>query len=200
LDVKINLRLAIYKDINEVSKLHYQYIPSGFLSSLGISFLNLLYKSMIDSKYAFCIVVEEEGKIIGFVSGTVSVGGFYKEFLKKNFLMASIILLPKFLNLKIARRIFETFFYPVKKEQNLPNAELLSIVVEKNYQGKGISQKLFERLVEEFSKKGINQFKVVVGSNLIPACKFYEKMGGVLQQEIEIHKGEKSRVYVWEMI
>ena len=81
----------------------------------------------------------------------------------------------------------------------MPKAELLSIVVNETYRGKGISQKLFARLVEEFKKRGSEQFKVTVGSNVKPACRFYEKMGGILHAEIEVHKGEKSRVYVWEI-
>lgn len=81
----------------------------------------------------------------------------------------------------------------------MPKAELLSIVVEEAYRGEGISQRLFNKLVEEFEKYDIDRFKVVVGSNLLPACKFYEKMGGIFHSEIEVHKGEKSRVYVWRI-
>lgn len=195
----MNLRLAVDKDTDVISELHYQYISSGFLSSLGISLLRLLYQSMITSKHSFCFVAEEDGRVVGFVSGTTDVGEFYKEFFKKNFLKASLILLPKALNPQMIRKVLETLLYPVKKEQDLPNAELLSIVVDKNYQGKDNSQKLFEGLVEEFKKRNVKQFKVVVGANLLPACKFYEKMGGVLQKVIEVHKGDKSRVYVWNI-
>lgn len=81
----------------------------------------------------------------------------------------------------------------------MPEAELLSIVVDEAYRGKGISPRLFNKLIEEFKKVGIEKFKVVVGSNLLPACRFYEKMGGVFHSEIEVHKGERSRVYVWEI-
>lgn len=195
----VNLRLATVEDSKSISKLHHQYIPSGFLSILGLLFLKLIYESMVNSKYSFCTIAEDSGKITGFVSGAVDVSGFYKEFLKKNFIKAGMILFPKVLNPKFMKKIIEILFYPVKKKNNLPEAELLSIVVEKNYQGKEVSQKLFEKLVEEFKRRNVNQFKVIVSSILIPACRFYEKMGGVLQSEIEVHKGEKSRVYVWRL-
>lgn len=154
---------------------------------------------MVTSKSAFCLVVIEDEKIIGFVSGTENISMYYKEFLRKNFLKASIILFPKLSHPKIAKKINETLFYPVKKEKDLPEAELLSIVVEKSYQGKGISLMLFEKMIDEFKKKKINKFKVVVGSNLTAACRFYEKMGGVLHSEVEVHKGEKSRIYIWKI-
>lgn len=161
--------------------------------------MTLMYQTMITSQNAFCIVAEKNEEVIGFVSGATSVGGFYKEFLKNNFLRASIILLPKVFNPLTIKKIIETLFYPAKKERGLPNAELLSIIVERNYQGKGISRKLFDSLIKEFKNRGIDQFKVVVGLNLKQACRFYEKMGGFLHSEIEVHKGEKSRIYVWNI-
>jgi len=54
-------------------------------------------------------------------------------------------------------------------------------------------------LVEEFRKRYVNSFKVVVGSNLIAASRFYEKMGGIFHSEVEVHKNEKSKVYVWNI-
>ena len=117
----------------------------------------------------------------------------------RNIFRASLCLIPKILRPGIFKKIFETLLYPVKKDSDLPKAELLSIVVDETYRGKGISQRLFNKLTEEFKKDGIEKFKVVVGSNLLPACRFYEKMGGILHLEIEVHKGEKSRVYVWEI-
>lgn len=187
------------EDCSQIAELHKTNIQTGFISSLGSLFLEILYKSMIASKSAFCIVAEEDGKIVGFISGAISVGGFYKDFLRKNFLKANTILLPKLLNPNFVRKIFEAIFYPVRKDSALPYAELLSIVVDKNYRNKGEAQKLFEELVKEFRKHNIKQFKVVVGSNLKAACNFYEKMNGILHSEIEVHKGEKSKVYVWQI-
>ena len=186
-------------DIENVALLHREYINTGFLSSLGSPFLELIYQSMVNSNNAFCIVSKENNQIIGFSSGAISVGAFYKDFLMSNIIKASMILLPKILNLQFVKKIFETLLYPSRKEQNLPNAELLSIVVDKDYRGKGIAQKLFGKLEEEFRSRNIKQFKVIVGSKLIAACKFYEKMDGILYSEIEVHKGEKSRIFVWEI-
>ena len=185
--------------IENVACLHREYIKSGFLSSLGLPFLALMYRSMSNSNNAFCVVAKDNNQIIGFSSGATSVGAFYKDFLRRNFIKTSMILLPKIFNIQLVKKIFETLFYPARREQNLPRTELLSIVVDKNYRGKGIAQKLFEKIEEEFRSRNIKQFKVVVGQKLVAACKFYEKMGGVFCAEVEVHKGEKSRVYVWDI-
>lgn len=187
-----------YCDINDVSVLHKKYINAGFLSSLGEDFLKLIYKSVNNSSNAFCFVAEEDGKIVGFVSGVLRVGDFYKEFLKNNFFMASVILIPKIINIRTIKKVFETLFYPMKKKKSLTDAELLSMVVGEGYQGKGVGQKLFDKLVEEFKRQDVKQFKVVVGAKLTKACKFYGKMGLALHSEIEVHKGELSKIYVWK--
>lgn len=195
----MNVEKAKDFEIENVACLHREYIKSGFLSSLGLPFLALMYRSMSNSDNAFCVVAKDNNLIIGFASGAISVGAFYKDFLRRNFIKVSMILLPKIFNIRFVKKIFETLFYPARKEQNLPKTELLSIVVDENYRGKGIAQKLFVKLEDEFRSRNIKQFKVVVGSKLIAACKFYEKIGGVFCTEVEVHKGEKSRVYVWEI-
>jgi ribosomal protein S18 acetylase RimI-like enzyme len=146
-------------------------------------------------KIAFVLL----GKVVGFVSGTPNIGKFYRNFLKKNFAVAIAILLQKHIIPQFTRKVIETLFYPLRKKENLPNAELLSIVVIKNYQGEGVSKDLFHKLTEEFKERKINLFKIVVGNNLVGACHFYEKMGCIFHSVIEIHKGEKSRVYVHEV-
>jgi hypothetical protein len=58
---------------------------------------------------------------------------------------------------------------------------------------------LFKALVDEFLSRSVTRFKIVVGVELRSAHRFYEHAGGVQQSEIEVHAGEKSRVYVWGM-
>lgn len=188
------------REVEQIAALHQRYLNKGFLSSLGMPFLKLMYQLMNNSHNAFYLIEEEDEKIVGFISGAISVRGFYKEFFKKNILREAVNLLPKLINPVTLRKTLETLFYPLKKENDLPDAELLSIVVEEHYQGKGVGRKLFMKLVNEFKKLGVFRFKVVVGSNLIDACRFYEKMGGVFFSETEVHKGEKSRIYKWDLM
>jgi ribosomal protein S18 acetylase RimI-like enzyme len=186
-------------DVDQISRLHQNYMEKGFLSSLGTKFLGKLYEAMIKSKIAFCIVACDESRIVGFVSGTKNTGHFYKEFIRKYYLSVLMLLLPKVINLKNLQKMFETLFYPVKQEYSLPDAELLSIVVDEDYRGKGIGKDLFKKFLEEINSLSINKFKVVVGEELSTACRFYESVGCVLHSEIEVHRGKKSRVYVWGM-
>ncbi len=187
--------------VNQVAKLHKNLIKTGFLSQLGEKFLSVLYSSMVTSPNAFCIVAIENGRVIGFISGAISVRKFYKEFVSKNFFEILVLLIIKMIqNPIVLIRALETAMYSGGKHSlEMPEAELLSVAVDKNYHGKGVSKVLFEELVKEFRRRGVKKFKVVVGEPLIRAQKYYEKLGGRFIGEIEVHKGTKSKVYEWEI-
>lgn len=184
--------------VPDVAMLHKKYIDRGFISSLGSSFLEHLYDAMITSENACCLVAEDAGELQGFISGTYELGRFYKDFMKTKLLPASIALLPELIRPAVFRKIMESFLYPAKQER-LPGAELMSIVVSEKYQGKGLSEQLFQGLMAEFKAKNIKRFKVVVGAELTAANKFYVKMGGFLYADIRVHGDEASRVYIWEI-
>jgi GNAT superfamily N-acetyltransferase len=144
-------------------------------------------------------VAEDNGEVVGFIAGVVNLDEFYKEFLQKNIFKAGLILFFNSFKPAVIRKIFEALFYATAKTSSLPKAELLSIAITDNYRGKGVGQGLFERLAGELRNRGVKEFKCLVGSNLLPACKFYEKTGGVFHSETEVHKGEKSRIYLWRI-
>jgi len=199
--INIQIKNADFSDCREIAKIHKECLTKSFLATLGEKFLTLLYKTLVEYKKGILLVAEDNGKIIGFVSATADTGGFYKYFLKKKFIEASFLLLPKAINLNTLRKIFETLKYSKKNKINilLPKAELLSIAVKEDYQRKGVAQQLFKALAKEFYKKGINEFKIVVGDSLLNAKKFYRKMGCIKVGEFELHKGERSEIYIFKI-
>ena len=197
----MQVRNASFFDCREVAKVHKECLAKSFLATLGEKFLTLLYKTLVEYKKGILLIAEDDGKIIGFVSATVATVDFYRFFLKKKFIEASFLLLPKAINLNILRKIFETLRYSKKNKINilLPKAELLSIAVKEDYQRKGVAQQLFKALAKEFYKNGINEFKIVVGDNLVNAKKFYRKMGCIKVGEFELHRGEISEIYIFKI-
>jgi len=194
----IKIRLIDREDCEQVARLHTTNIQIGVLSILGISFVKLIYQSMIGSNNAFCIVAEDNNKIVGFVSGTTSLNKFYKEFIKNNFIKAPIVLLPKIINPKIMRKIFNILLYP-NRVHGLPEAEFMSIVIDERYRVKGLARILINELIKDFKKRGINKFKSVVSSSLVSVYKFYEIMGATFHSDIAVYKGEKWKAHIWEI-
>ena len=67
----------------QLAVLHKENLEQSFLSSLGISFLRLLYKEIDRDKDSVIISVKEDNRVIAFVSGTIKFNKIYKRLLLK---------------------------------------------------------------------------------------------------------------------
>lgn len=190
-------RLAQKKDAWQIAEIHQQEIKKGFLSTLNNNFLTKIYSAIIGSKYSFCVIAEKDQKIRGFIAGVTDFNSFYLYFLKRYFFSAIVLIFPKIFNFKNIKKIFEVLFYP-QKEENLPEAELLSMALSKDFQGKGIAGLMFNKFISEMKNRKINSFKVLVGSSLSPAIRFYEKNGFKFLKETRVHENV-SRIYIYQL-
>ena len=185
---------AVYQ---KVAQLHCEQIDQGFLATLGPSFLTLLYEAIDKDKSSVLIAKEVDGKVIGFVCGTVSLHSIYKQLLYRPFSLF-IALTSCFFSISKLSKIFEIFFIgknnPILK--GLPRHELLTIVVHPSHQGQGHAEDLFSCLCNHFNDANIMNFKIVVGLDLARAHAFYIKMGCKVAGEMQVHKGMHSLVYV----
>lgn len=186
------------EELKGIASLHHRWISSGFLASLGVDFLVRLYASITECPEGILMAAEDSsGKVIGFISGTTSIRSVYKHLVKRHFLFLTLLVFRSVFSVKTMKRICESKKYSAQKHSNeqTPLAELLSIVVDERFRGAGVSQGLMKQLRQMFSEKGVRQFKIVVGSQLFQAQKFYAKEGAVKIEEIELHQGERSLVY-----
>lgn len=194
------IRLAKIEEAKEIANIHMDELATGFLSSLGLSFLSLFYKSIILSPFGFAIVAIDNDRVIGFISGTMDIKKFYKFFIKKYFVSFFSILAVKLFKPSVFKGFLELLFYPEKiKSPDIPASELLTIAVLSDYHGKGIAQNLLCEFANEMEKRGVNCFKVVVGESLKRAIKFYENAGFKFQEIISPHKDKPSRLYLYKI-
>jgi len=195
----IEFRYAKEEDATQIANLHYNYISWGFLSTLGADLLKCLYKSLILFPRGVVLVAINDGNIAGFVSAVLALKEYYLYFSKKCLLKIMTIIAFKLLNLSNLRKILENLFYPSKRSEikNLPKAELLTIVVAKDYQGTNAATSLFQHLREWFKNKGVKEFTTTVGERNLRSAKFFKKMGCELVGTIEIHKGDVSKIFLY---
>jgi len=192
------IRLANRGDALQIARLHKKEIDQGFLSDLGDKFLEKLYEAMINSPDAFVIVADDSNRIVGFIGASADVKRFYKHFLKGYFFQCLMILAPRMIRFSILKKIIETLKYPKKeKRSHLPESELFTVAVEKEFQGQGLIQNIFKAFILEMKHRNINEFKVVVGESLPRAIAFYEKMGFKFHSSIHIHEKKPSRIYIY---
>jgi len=199
----MEIRKAESSNATDIAKLHQLGIPTGFLSSLKIQCLDILYQFLIKHEIVFLAVENET--VVGFVSVSLNTKKMYKKFI----IQSSFKLLPYMMNKLFSRiffkKILETLKAPFitnKKDKDIDKEnfgdlpELLSIVVDSKVQAKGIGTMLLSEMENQLKKIGIFDYKVVVGSNLELAMKFYKKNGFELKSQFELHKGNLSNLYV----
>ena len=179
-----------------VANLHISGIPAGFISSLGVGFVTAIYEAVAEDKSSFGFVAVEDDKVLGFVAFSTNLSKLYKHIVFKKGLKFGFILAKKMLSTQNIKKIWSNIFYPKKmKQMNLPDAELLSIVVSPEGQGKGIAKQLIEKGFIECAERGIDRVKVLVAADNKSANKLYLKCGFELVVQLDNH-GIMSNIYV----
>tara|TARA_B100001109_G_C18790995_1_gene440070 strand:+ start:258 stop:839 length:582 start_codon:yes stop_codon:yes gene_type:complete len=180
----------------QLAVLHKENLEQSFLSSLGINFLRLLYREIDRDKDSVIISVKKDNRVIAFVSGTIKFNKIYKRLLLK-MPWVTFAIFPKIFSFKALYKIFEILKTQLSKKnkKKLPDSELLSIAVHKNFRREGHANYLFLQLVKFFKSKEIDIFHIKVGEDLEAAHSFYKKLGAIPQSKIQIHKSENSVVY-----
>ena len=165
------------QQIAEVAKLHAEGIATGFISSLGPTFIRQLYRGIISCPSAFCLVARQNSQVLGFVTAAESVGKLYKSvILRRGLLMLGPLLRFAF-SPRTIRKIFQTLLYPSRTSKEYPSAEILSVVVAPVARRKGIGRKLMQAVLQEFSRRGVPAIKLAVAADNEPANQYYLKEG-----------------------
>jgi len=181
-------------DAEAVAKLHQAGISRGFLSSLGTNFLKELYRAIPASSTGMGFVLDV-GEPVAFVAITTSTGRLYKDVLKRSGFRLCQTLVTRMWRPKVVRKCFETLLYPNKVSDDLPSAEVLSIVVNERLRGKGVGRALMRRAMAALSAAGIERVKVACSPANRPAVGLYTHCGFRLAQESE-HHGQPFALYV----
>jgi ribosomal protein S18 acetylase RimI-like enzyme len=181
---------ASAEDAGAVAVLHAQGINEGFLSSLGPRFLTHIYRSMAASPTATLLVSRDgDGAVVGFVSGAVSPGAFYREFFRRHGLRAGLLLAGRAVRPSVLRRILEVVRHLGKEGGGGP--ELLSVAVGRT----GLGSLLVNRLEQDLRARGADRLAVVVGYSNQGARAFYERLGFHALGGLEVHEGYRSLRY-----
>jgi len=191
----VTIRPATLGDANSIANLHAAQIETGFLSTLGVGFLRLVYRALLQSAVGIVVVADSGGDVVGFVAGTSDTSAFYREFGARNFLRAFWRIIPALLRPRTWQRLWETLSYGAD-DHEVP-AELLSMVVAPRARGRGVGSKLVTELLGLGVHKGVDTMRVVVGELNDPAIALYAQCGFVTRQTFQLHAGEQSLEMLW---
>jgi ribosomal protein S18 acetylase RimI-like enzyme len=188
------VRAATVSDAKRLAELHASRISEGFLTSLGPRFLTRLYRRVVLSPKAFAVVVTDNGRIVAFAAASDNVGGFYKDFLIHDGVVASLGSAPRVL--RSIPRILETLRYP-SLTSTLPSAEILSVATDESVGGQGFGSMALTHATRELERRGCRSAKVVAGAANDPALRLYHRNGFASHTEISVHGDATSEVLVW---
>jgi GNAT superfamily N-acetyltransferase len=193
------------RQIREAAKIQLAELRTGFLSSLGEDALCLIFTSFAKNEAGILLIASDtaNNSVIGYALAARDTKAAYRQFLASDSRAALRIFVPKLLSAARLRRALETLLYPFRRSDDgvvdLPKAELLDIAVAGDYQGQGVGQLLFEALVEEFRNAGLCRFAIPTSASLASAHRFYEARGAVRAKVTEVHAGETTYLYLFEL-
>lgn len=184
-------------DARPVARLHRDGIVTGFLSSLGETFLRQLYAALPGCPAGFGYVcVNADNAVQGFIACAADTGQVYKQAILRRGVGMGFRLLPHLArHPSVIRRVWETLRYPSEAGADLPPAEILSIAVSKEARGQGIGRRLVRSAIHEFHRRGIKHIKVAAGAAKDAPNAFYPKCGFRLARR-GLHHGQGVNVYV----
>ncbi len=194
-DADVGVRRATLDDVDAIVDLHAGRIDDGFLVTLGRPFLRRLYRRVVRSHRAFALVVDDGGKVCGFVAAAEDTGAFYREFLMHDGLAAGVTAIAGIA--RAPRAVFETMRYGFRGDEDAPAAEIMAIAVAAGVQRRGLGALLVVSAVSELRRRGVPTARVVTAVDNVAAIRAYE-LGGFRRHGFDqVHRDVTQQVLVW---
>lgn len=182
----------IYED---AASLHIASIPSGFLPTLGLNFLSLMYRCIDEAASTILITKYKDDQLVGFVTGSVGTENLYRLMLLHPCALV-FALLPVVFSIKKIRKIFSILSHSSGSVRaSYPAPELLTICVHSSFRRRGIADELYVKLRNDFKSRSVNEFVIVVGAAL-DANQFYLRQGATIAGQLQVHAGADSNVFI----
>ena len=180
---------------SDVANLHIDSIKTGFIPSLGVRFVALLYRCIDEADFATLIVKYKDDQLIGFVSGTLGTSSLYRAMFRHPIDLV-LALIPVVFNVKKIKKIINIWNHMSGSERaNYPKAELLTICVHRDYRRHGVADDLYRKLSRYFQSESVSEFVIIVGQPL-SANAFYRNQGANVSGELQVHSGTNSNVFI----
>lgn len=171
--------MASEEDLQEIVDIHLRSFPDFFLSSLGPSFLRILYSEFISDPAGVLLVARRNGRIVGSVGGVLDERSFFTSLkARRSSAFARAALVSAARRPWIIPRLWRARSRADQKSGQLPAATLLTISVEPAEQGTGISANLLRRFDQALLAQGVHEYTLTTDArDTNRALGFYSKHG-----------------------
>lgn len=195
----MEIRKAEQVDIESIVKIHSDAFEGFFLTSLGTDFLKFYYICFVNSSETVMMCAVENGKIMGFSASTKVCKGFNSRLIKSNLVDFGMLAMKlMFTSPKSLIRLLKNL---TKKgevvEDNEDYAELYSIGVSQEAQGKGVGKLLLAASEKIMKEEGVKRVSLTTDYyNNDATVGFYLSMGYEVLYEFVAYPDRKMYRFI----
>jgi GNAT superfamily N-acetyltransferase len=168
-----------HRTFREIEALHRTELAAGALAHMPPGFLASFYRYLANRNDCVVITAENEGRVVGFVVGTLHASS-----LLKSFVFAKPLETAKHGTrlMRAPRLLFRIISLALKltsgdKQSHLDDRQLLSIAVDLGSSRLGIGTSLFNAVCEWFRLQGVSDFEIIAATTQTAALRFYKRCG-----------------------
>lgn len=168
-----------FRTFQRIEALHRAQLAAGALAHMPAGFLAHFYRYLATRIDCAVFTAEREGRVAGFVAGTLHASGLLKSFLLADPLRtlgycARLLLAPRLLFrvVSLARHLATG-----GRESDMDERQLLSIAVDPGDLRSGVGIGLFSALRGWFRSHGAEDFGVIAAKTQTAALHFYRRCG-----------------------
>ncbi|MBR5842571.1 MAG: GNAT family N-acetyltransferase [Bacteroidaceae bacterium] len=176
----MEIRRAKVEDVPQIVKNHEDAFEGFFLTTLGSRFLQFYYRAFVNSQDGVVYCAVENGHVLGFSAATKQCRGFNTRLIKNNILSFFVLAVKLMFTqpgalIRLAKNLTKKSDEVVDNEDY---AELYSIGVSSEAQGKGIGKKLLYATESALKDEGVDKVSLTTDyNNNESAVAFYHSMG-----------------------
>jgi len=195
-------RKADGRDIPAIAALHARAFRGFFLAELGSRFLTEYYKLVHGGIDGVLIVAEIDGRLSGFVSGTLRPAVFYGRMSANRRRLAGPLLRALLVRPRLLPRIVHNILRVRKEAGADPRdcAELTSIAVDPECGGQGLGRVLVDSFLADAAGAGATRVRLTTDADDNDRVnEFYRNRGFRLEEVKAAVRGRRMNVYVIDL-
>lgn len=188
-----------------VARLHRESIVIGLVAAMGQKFGESLYWGIAHSPHSFVLVYEDERHAtLGFICCALHTGRMYRSVLSRRFFPLAFRAATRLWRPSLLHHAWQSIRRPSTfrgenyANWNLPEAEVVSIGVSPEAQGRQVGTHLMNAAFERFRAARIDRIRVWTTEDNEQATVFYQRRGFTLLGTRRHHEGN-IRVFVTDL-
>ncbi|MFN4034308.1 MAG: GNAT family N-acetyltransferase [Fimbriimonadales bacterium] len=183
----LTLRPVSERDLEAIVRVHQQAFKGFLMTELGPRFLRGYYRAVLEYAQPIFLVAEREGQLLGFVAGFANPPRFYAHLRQRKLALAGAAASHLLWRPRLWRRALSS----LRRAENLsiesdaPHlAELASLAVAPNTQGRGVGKQLVQAFVSAAQQLGMREVALTTDAHDNDAVNaFYQKLGFVCTRQ-----------------